>query len=119
MFKQSNKKVRVRDDLLFVRKCSGLKLLPSILRREKLLSRRHPKTDFYYLWFLGVHPENQGKGYGSRLLEELCQLARKDSLPLYLETSSEKNIAFYRKNGLELYDKLTFDFDLYLFKMEG
>lgn len=55
-----------------------------------------------YLWFLGVRPDLQGFGLGSRLLgartRELDALGR----PAYLITGAERNVALYRRHGFEV-----------------
>ena len=51
---------------------------------------------------LGTDPAQQGRGVGSALLARA--LARSDAagLPAYLESSKEKNLAFYRRHGFEI-----------------
>ena len=55
-----------------------------------------------YLWFLGVRPEAQGLGVGSRMLK--AGLAKVDAagLPAYLESSNEANVPLYRRYGFEV-----------------
>jgi len=52
-----------------------------------------------YLWALGVDPAYQGRGIGSRLLVPGLELADRASVPCYLETQTESNVAFYRRRG--------------------
>jgi GNAT superfamily N-acetyltransferase len=56
----------------------------------------------YYLFFLAVEPEIQGKGIGSLLIQPMLQIANKKRLPCYLETMREKNLAFYAKHGFQI-----------------
>lgn len=53
----------------------------------------------WYLALLGVEPGEQGRGLGSLLVAELLQRAAAASLPVYLETTNEANLAFYRRHG--------------------
>jgi GNAT superfamily N-acetyltransferase len=57
--------------------------------------------DFYYLSFLGTHPEHRGRGVGMGLLE--ANLARVDAegLPAYLESSNPANNARYERLGFK------------------
>jgi ribosomal protein S18 acetylase RimI-like enzyme len=55
-----------------------------------------------HLPYLGVDPDRQGQGVGTRLLQPILGLADDDGLPLYLETSTERAIAFYRWHGFEV-----------------
>lgn len=56
----------------------------------------------WYLWVLGVKPGSQGQGLGGRLLEPVLACADAEGKPCYLETESERNVAFYRKRGFEV-----------------
>ena len=58
------------------------------------------------LYFIAVHPDSQGQGYGARLLHYIEQmLAERGERVLLVETSGlsnfERTRAFYRKQGYE------------------
>jgi ribosomal protein S18 acetylase RimI-like enzyme len=91
----------------------GLSNLKKVLSRESKIKRLYPKSPFYYLWFIGVHPVDQHKGIGKRLLIELLKKAEKNSLPVYLETSTSKNIPWYEQFGFVTYNKLDFGYELF------
>nr|QQZ52074.1 GNAT family N-acetyltransferase [Phenylobacterium glaciei] len=60
---------------------------------RKVMDELHPMARPHaYLWFLGVRPEAQGLGVGSRMLK--AGLAKVDAagLPAYLESSNEANV---------------------------
>jgi ribosomal protein S18 acetylase RimI-like enzyme len=81
--------------------------LPRLLRRLSDIEAHHAKqpADHWYLEFLAVHPSAQGRGLGAVLLAE--GLGRFD-LPVYLESSNPRNLAFYRRNGFTVAEDLTF-----------
>ena len=56
----------------------------------------------WYLWALGVEPGRQGKGIGSRLIQSALAQADEGGVPCYLETETERNVAFYQKHGFEV-----------------
>lgn len=56
----------------------------------------------WYLMVLGVDPDCQGKGIGSRLIAPILERALLAGLPCYLETGTELDVAFYCKNGFEV-----------------
>ncbi len=56
----------------------------------------------WYLWALGVSPGRQGRGIGAHLLTPVLQRASDEGVPCYLETQTERNVAFYRKLGFEV-----------------
>lgn len=65
----------------------------------KRMDRCHPKQAHYYLQLLGVAPEFQHKGYGKALMSTLIGQAQAAGCPIYLETSSTLNAAFYARLG--------------------
>lgn len=71
-------------------------------RAEHELRKRHLPGLHYYLWFLGVEPEHQGRGLGSELLRSLIARADAEAMPCYLETDLERNVALYRRHGFEV-----------------
>ena len=63
--------------------------------REALMSGPH-----WYLAFLAVEPTQQGKGIGSRLLEEMAPQTQ--GLPCYLETFNTRNVVLYKRHGFRV-----------------
>ncbi len=59
--------------------------------------------DHWYLQTLGVDPSHQGKGYGSLLMEYMLEkIDTTKPLPVFLETSTEINVKFYKRFGFEV-----------------
>lgn len=56
----------------------------------------------WYLWAVGVDPERQGQGIGSRLIQPVLTQADQQGVPCYLETQIASNVAFYQKRGFEI-----------------
>jgi GNAT superfamily N-acetyltransferase len=56
----------------------------------------HPHS---YLWFVGVDPAAQGRGLGKALMGDLHDWADPAGLPVYLETGTRENAAFYAAHG--------------------
>lgn len=94
----------------------GLLRVRKILRRESLINAAHPKEPFCYLWFIGVHPDEQGSGIGSRLLSEIIAECNRLKRPIYLETSVERNVRWYQLFGFEIYQTLQLPYTLYLMR---
>jgi len=59
-------------------------------------------ADAWYLVFLGTKPNSQGRGYGRLLLEHMIERADAENRPIYLESSSLTNNAYYAKFGFEV-----------------
>jgi GNAT superfamily N-acetyltransferase len=59
----------------------------------------------WYLLTLGVHPQRQGQGLGSVLLDRTVMEAAVAAFPVYLETTSEMNVRFYARHGFRLLEQ--------------
>jgi len=77
---------------------------PWVLAGLSTVEQRHPTEPHLYLAVLGVAPEFQGRGVGASLLEPGLALCDSDRLPAYLETSKQRNIAFYARHGFTVID---------------
>jgi ribosomal protein S18 acetylase RimI-like enzyme len=83
-----------------------------------LLDRRHAaimgKQPHWYGWMIGVKPGHQG--IGRELMNHCFNLADQKQLPIFLETSTARNVSLYGHKEFRLHEKLTFtpgDFNLY------
>jgi ribosomal protein S18 acetylase RimI-like enzyme len=81
-----------------------------------LLADRGPLLEGLYLWFIGVHPNAQNNGVGQKLMTELVDESERMERPIYLETSTMKNIPWYKKFGLDVYNQLDFGYNLFLIR---
>lgn len=95
--------LRLLPDLFRI---TGIKGLWPRLRALREVAARHPETAHFYLLALGIEPELQGRGIGSILLEPILTRCDEESVPAYLETSEEKNVAFYEHRGFEVRDTI-------------
>ena len=85
----------------------GFKQIARISQMEKEVGKRYPTASFYnYLWLIGTQPSEQGKGYGSALLRAELKKAVEERRAVYLETTTETNLSYYREKGFVLYDKI-------------
>lgn len=65
----------------------------------RALRNAHVSHPHHYLWFLAVAPAEQGRGAGRALLADLHRRADADALPVYLETATPANVAWYAAAG--------------------
>lgn len=91
----------------------GLDRVSAVLKRESMIKNNHPKEPFAYLWFIGVNPQEQNKGIGSLFIKQVIQECERKNRPIYLETSTQKNIPFYQKFGFEIFQSLNLNYTLY------
>ena len=70
---------------------------------RKASDAHHPKAEpHYYLMTIGVHPQFQGQGLGSAMLEANLAAIDAQMASAYLESSSPKNVPLYRRHGFEV-----------------
>ena len=70
-------------------------ILRALALADAMESRRPPFAD--YLHLLAVHPATQGRGIGAALLRD----ALKSGKPLFLETFTPGNVAWYEARGFK------------------
>ena len=76
------------------------------LRGLSLIEERHPHEPHYYLAVLGVDPSAQGGGLGSALMAPVLRSCDEDGIAAYLESSKERNIAFYARHGFRVIEEV-------------
>ena len=88
----------------------GIKPLMKMQAVDQYVERKHKELaphKHWYLAALAVNPQHQGKGYGSKLLNEMLSYIDKKGLPCYLETWGEKNVSMYKHFGFKVVDEFT------------
>ena len=103
-------------DLRLILRCIGPRNIRKAMQREAVIKKLYPKTPFCYLWFIGTSPDVQRKGIGSTLLKTLLDQCDQQDLPVYLETSVERNLPWYKKCGFTVYEELDLSYKLYCMK---
>jgi ribosomal protein S18 acetylase RimI-like enzyme len=56
----------------------------------------------WYLAFLGVDPDAQGRGVAGQLLAPVLDRLDAERLPAFLETGQPRNVSYYRRFGFEV-----------------
>lgn len=95
----------------------GLFRVGKITNREKTIKKYHPNYEFIHLWYIGVNPDQQGKGLGTQLMNRIIEDSKKLNKPIFLETSNEKNFPFYERLGFKRIaemDNLGYPLKMYL-----
>ena len=105
-------------DIKLIFSCIGISNLTKVITRESRIKKLHSQSPMFYLWFIGVTPSEQNNGIGTRLLNEIINVGIEMQRPIYLETSTLKNIPWYEKLGFSVYNKLDFGYELFCMKKE-
>lgn len=88
---------------LFIK--GGLKIAYRSLSVSNFSSKLHHRiADFphLYLFLLAVNPMERGKGFASKLLKPMLERAKRNNLPVYLETHDKSNIPIYEHFGFKI-----------------
>jgi ribosomal protein S18 acetylase RimI-like enzyme len=80
--------------------------LPRAARLLPSVELRHVREPHYYFPCIGVAPEAQGRGLGSRLMRSTLDRCDLEGLPAYLEASSERSAALYDRLGFRTTSEL-------------
>lgn len=116
--KKSNLKAILLDIKLILNSV-GITNISKALSRESKIKSAYPKDEpMYYIWFIGVYPDKQNKGIGTELLQFLLKDSNSKKRKAYLETSTIKNLPWYKKAGFSIYNELDFGYTLYFLKSE-
>ena len=78
------------------------------LRTQLQIERLHAgqSPPHWYLGYLGTRRGRQGQGLGTRMLREVLAGADDDGRPAYLESSNERNLTLYERNGFRVVGEL-------------
>ena len=75
----------------------GSWLVPNGCRRNS--DGTIPQSPHWYLYYLGARPGRQNAGIGTALLRPMLETCDNEGLPAYLEATSPRNRALYRRHG--------------------
>ena len=76
--------------------------LPRALNYVSFAAKHDPKQPHWHLRSIGVLPERQGQGIGSRLLERFCGHVDQLGEAGYLETDKTENVRLYERFGFSV-----------------
>jgi len=100
-------------DLKLIFSAIGISGIAKAMKREALIKKKRLNLPIYYLWFIGVDPLHQHKEIGTKLLNEVIADARSQNRPVFLETSTLKNLPWYVRADFKVYDTLELGYTLY------
>lgn len=80
----------------------GPELLGKFAALGEAMHEHTPPEDHWYLNVLATHPDWQRQGLGAAIIEAVASTCRRDGLPLYLETQTTANVAYYGHLGFRV-----------------
>jgi ribosomal protein S18 acetylase RimI-like enzyme len=87
--------------VLVVLPAMGLALATQ-LKISNAWAKRDPRQPHWHLGPIAVRPEVQGSGVGKAMLASFLAMADEQTLPAYLETDVDRNVALYEKFGFKV-----------------
>ncbi|WP_276347957.1 GNAT family N-acetyltransferase [Daejeonella sp. JGW-45] len=105
-------------DVKLILSSVGISNIQKALSREEKIKNLQPKELMYYLWFIGVDPKYQNTGAGTKLLNEIIEDSSRKKRQIFLETSTLKNLPWYKKFGFDIYNELDLGYKLFFLKRE-
>jgi GNAT superfamily N-acetyltransferase len=73
--------------------------LPRGLKVQGSIDAHRPTGRFWYLHYVGVRREHQGKGHGGRIIRAQTAVADTEGLSCWLETATPQNVPLYERLG--------------------
>ncbi|CAM1358659.1 conserved hypothetical protein [Tenacibaculum sediminilitoris] len=106
-------------DIQLAIKTIGFNKILKVLRREQQLKKYHINEPHIHPLVLGVSQEMQGKGIGPRLIKEVFEYHKHNTLPCIIETTSESNLKLYKRFGFTIFKKThEFNYPLYFLRKD-
>jgi GNAT superfamily N-acetyltransferase len=86
----------------------GRRLVAATVGNARVEAAHREPAPHWYLAVLGVDPPHQGQGIGSALLAPVLARCDRDRVGAYLETATERDVAFYSRFGFRVTGELRF-----------
>jgi ribosomal protein S18 acetylase RimI-like enzyme len=90
-------------DINLALKCIGITRVYKVLKRQKIAKRNYPKEKHIRPVILGVKNANQGKGSAARLMLQVLNKYKGNTLPVIIDTASVENVELYKKLGFKVF----------------
>lgn len=87
--------------LLFTLYPLGYLRAKAVIQQTGALHQKYASGPHFYLDNLGVLPSARGQGLSSRLMRPMLNMADERQTPVYTDTVSPGNVAFYEHFGFE------------------
>ncbi len=76
-----------------------------LFKFRSIWKKHDPKKPHWHIDPIGVLPERQGKGIGSKLLAHFCKIVDDNMAAAYLETDVNRNVILYERFGFKVIEK--------------
>lgn len=99
-------------------KCIGIERVAKVLRRQQVIKRNHPKSDHIRPLVFAVKNDFKGGVTAPRLIMQVFEEFKNNTLPIIVDTAYEHNVRLYKKFGLKVVNtEEALGFPIYLLRM--
>lgn len=95
----------IKQDLKLAFKCIGIWRVFGVLKRQKMAHKNYPKEKHIRPLIMGVRKECEGNGTAARLMIEVRNKFKDETLPVIIDAASEQNVRLYQKFGFKILKK--------------
>lgn len=92
-------------DVLRMANAFGVRIGHALLISHCIERHLPPGEDWWYLRYVAVRPDQQGKGLGGAVIRAGIAQARERGLPVFLETCKPDNMQIYRSLGFRVHSE--------------
>ena len=85
-----------------IRAAGGLGPLKRASQIHRIWGKYNPQRPHWHLGPIGVDPELQGKGIGSRMMRFYCDIIDQSGIEAFHETDRPENVPFYKRFGFKV-----------------
>jgi hypothetical protein len=84
--------------------CIGWTRALKIIKRERYIQSKRPKTKHLYFWMLAVKDHTYGLDTIKEIRDFVFDYSVREQLPIYAETTMKSTLNLYLRYGFEIYD---------------
>lgn len=111
---------KIYSTLRLAFKCIGIERVAKVLKRQKIVKRNYPKTDYIRPMIFAVKNAYRGGVTAPRLILQVYDEYRDTKLPVIVDAASQHNVKLYQKFGLKIFNtEKGLGFPIYLMRMNG
>lgn len=117
-YKEKNTIKTVLWKIQLVYKCIGIERTFEILKRQRIVKRYMPSEKYIRPLITGVKKEYRGGVTAARLMIDVIDEHKNNTLPVIVDTVSDYNLKLYQKFGFDIFGKdETLGFPIYFLRI--
>lgn len=108
----------LKSDLKLISQCIGLGRILKVYKRQKIVKRNYPKTNYLRPMIFAVKNDFKGTVTAAKLIMQVFRDFQDNTIPIIVDTASMEHVRLYQKFGLEVFNtEKALGFPIYLLRM--